>query len=382
MTVTFMCGFEGQSAGADSYTITGTASASTTQHRTGAASLRCNPASGTSGYGTVSASLGSGYIHFGLYVATLPSTERLIYGQNNLGTINVRLSSTGTLQAYLQNGNLGSASSAIFASPGWHWVGVRMVTGTGVDWLQIDGVAYCNEPSAITVTTRSSVFGCWLTEASAIDVYIDDLIHDNAGFLAASNVDTALPISDNSRTAVTTNSGGTTNLWDCVNNTPPAGVASANEAAAGAVSILFPASATESYAPNLETYTTLGITAADTILAVQSVIRHGEDVATGTKNGTLGAVTNPTISDSLAFTFGDDSGAHGAEAGLWVTKFGTLTTSPSVTLGTSPTLTVSRASESRVGCIDYMGLLVAWTPSTAAHVPRNPVVNFQDPGIL
>jgi hypothetical protein len=243
-------------------------------------------------------------------------------------------------------------------------VGVRQVTGTTVVFLQIDGV------DEVTGTATVSGFGSGVgfnnSEASAVDVYIDDIIVDSAGFLAPSNVDIAFPISDATVTGVTDANGATTNLWDAVNNAPPAGVASASEAANPKSCVHFTASVTDTYKANLETYTTLGVGASDTVLAVQSVIRHGEDIVTGTKNGTLGAVTNPTISDSLAFTFGGDAGAHGAEAGLWLTKYGTLTTSPSVTVGTSPTLTVSRVSESRLGCVDFMGLIVAWTPAAVA----------------
>ena len=102
------------------------------------------------------------------------------------------------------------------------------------------------------------------------------------------------------------------------------------------------------------------------MLAVQSIVRHGEDIATGTKTAqNCGALTNPTVAGAN-ITFGNDGGAHGAEAGLWVTAYGTVTTSPSVTLGTSPTIRTSRVSEARVGCIDFMAMAVAWTPAAAA----------------
>lgn len=370
MAVTVIVGFETQlgtsnAEGSDFAGLTGTASISTAQARTGAASLRCNPASGASGYGTVSQ---ANYTHFGLYVATKPSLDRVVFGIIAVGFIHLKLTSAGALAVYLNTTLIGT-SAAAFASPGWHWVGVRQVTGTSVAFLRIDGVDEVT--GTATVSGTNSRIGFVDTEASAADIYVDDVITDNATFLAPSKVDLLLPISDNTVTGVTDANGATTNLWQAVDNTPPVGVASANEAANPKASIKFPASATETYTANLETYSTAGILSGDTVLAVQSLIRHGEDIATGTKNGTLGAVSNPTISDSLAFTFGTDGGAHGAEtAGLWITKRGTLTLSPSVTLGTSPTLTITRASESRVGCVDLMGLYVAWTP--AAVVDRVP----------
>jgi len=362
VAVTFMTGFEAQAASADGITsLNGTAAYSTAQARTGVASIRCNPASGVTGY--INASTATGWYHAAVYIATMPSVARYILGTNIREA--VRLNTDGTLSYKDGNGAIVGTSATALTTNAWYWVGWRGPIGTTVPCLQINGVTeVTGSPAGATATAFFA--GCLGTEASGIDIYIDDIIVDGAGFLAPSKVDIALPISDNTRTAVTAGAGGTTDLWDAVNNTPPAGLASASET--NTSNIEYPASATESYIANLETYTTLGVASGDTVLAVQSVIRHGEDIATGTKNGVLGAVTNPTISDSLSFVFGTDGGAHGADSGgaLWVTKFGTLTTSPSVTVGTSPTLAVTRVSEIRVGCVDFMGLLVAWTPGTAA----------------
>jgi hypothetical protein len=185
----------------------------------------------------------------------------------------------------------------------------------------------------------------------------------------------ALPISDNTNTACTNGAGTTTNLWDAVNNTPPTGVVSASETAT--TNIKYPASATENYIANLETYSTLGIVSGDTVLAVQSVVQHGEDIVTGTKNlQNVGALTNPTVGGASVVA-GADAGAHGTSPSLWTTTRGTLTTSPSVTLGTSPTIQASRISEARVACIDFMGMVVAWTPG--AVVANPPYVNPMPP---
>ena len=185
-------------------------------------------------------------------------------------------------------------------------------------------------------------------------------------------MDLALPISDNTVTSTTDGNGVTTNLWQSVDNTPPTGVASANEAANPKTVIRYPASLSENYTANLETYTTLGVASGDTILAVRSVIRHGEDIATGTKNGLFyGLTANPVSGNTTtAFVFGNDLGAHGLEAGLWKATFGDLITGPTgITLGNSPAVQVQRASQTRVGCLDFMGLLVVWTPAVVANPP-------------
>lgn len=361
MAVVGIYSFEAQEASTDNIARIGTTSYSTTTVRTGAASIRSNPASGANGeidlLGT-----GAAFTMFGFRYATTPTVDRPIAGVIAANSINVRLTTGGALAVYVNTTLIGTSSALTINT--WYWIGVRASTGTSVVYLQIDGV------DAVTGTATAAgtmtVFGATGSGASAMDVFYDDIISDNANFLASSKVDIALPISDNTVTGVTDGNGGTTNLWDCVNNTPPAGVASANEAANPTANIRYPASTTENYIADLETYTMLGINSGDTVLAVRSIVRHGEDIATGTKNlQNVGALTNPTVGGS-SVTAGGDGGAHGAETGLWVTTFGTLTTSPSVTLGTSPTIRTSRTSESRVACIDFMGMLVAWTPVTAA----------------
>jgi hypothetical protein len=363
MAVTAMRGFEAGEASADSISLSGTASYSTSTFRTGARAIRCNPASGANG--SISGLIQStNWRHFGLYIVTAPSIDRVISGLSG-SRINVRLTSAPALAIYNDTTLLGTSST--LSTGAWYWIGIRQSTGTSAVFLQVDGADSVTATATVGGISNAEL-GFTNSEASAAEIFIDDYITDDAGFLAPSKVDTALPISDNTRTAVTGGAGGTTNLWDAVNNTPPAGVASASET--DTTNIEYPASLTEDYIANLETYTTLGIGASDTVLAVQSIVRHGEDIATGTKNlQNVGALTNPTVGGS-SVTAGSDGGAHGAEVGLWVSTFGTLTTSPSVTLGTSPTIRTSRISESRVACIDFMGMLVAWTPvAAAARIP-------------
>jgi hypothetical protein len=366
MAVTYLTGFEGGAIGVDDATIlSGTIAYDTGQFRTGARSIRCNPASGATGTVTLNVPA-RGFLHFGLRIATLPSVARNIT-TNGTGST-VKLNPDGTLELF--DGATSRGSSSALSINTWYWIGWRTSAGTSVDALQVDGV------TAVTATIADAGtagrLGCGLTEASAIDIYFDDVILDNAGFLQPSKVDTALPIGDNTVTGVTDNNGVATNIFDCVDNTPPAGVASANEAANPKAGMHFPASTTCNYLADLETYTTLGIGASDTVLAVRSIVRHGEDIATGTKNlQNVGALTNPTVGGA-SVTAGNDGGAHGAEVGLWFTTYGTVTTSPSVTLGISPTIRTSRISESRVACVDFMGMVVAWTPAAVTPEERVP----------
>src|SRR4029079_19191698 len=127
MTVTFMTGFDGQAARIDGplgdpFTLVGTASYNTTTFRTGAAAMRCNPASGAQGQISMTGTVN--YLHFALNVATLPTVDRIVCSQTGAGTINAKLTTTGALGVYLDTTLIGTSSTA-FSSPGWHWVGLR-----------------------------------------------------------------------------------------------------------------------------------------------------------------------------------------------------------------------------------------------------------------
>lgn len=370
MAVIYMSSFEGQHAGVDGYIQSGLSAPSTAQHRTGAASMRFNPGSSQSAYIT-NVTTGT-YQHFGLYIASLPSVTRIIIG--SAAQINVRLTSDGHLEYYSLTTLVGT-SSGVLSTGTWYWIGVRHGSGSASDVVvQVDGSTFVTATSNWAGTTTGASFvGAVGTEASAIDFYIDDWITDDAGFLAPSKVDLALPISDNTVTGVTDGNGGTSNLWECINNIPPVGVASANEAANPTANIRFPASTTCQYIFNLETYASLGVGSANELNALQTVIRHGEDINTGTKNGSdTGLISNPAQNNSLTgFIFGTDGGAHAAESGsnFWVTRFGSLITNAGtlagITIGSSPRQAIQRVSESRVGCVDFAALLVAWTPAAA-----------------
>jgi hypothetical protein len=370
-----MCGFELNADGKEPFNSAATmtlsgATYSSTQARTGTFSIRCNPGSGASQSIIIPA---GSYVHFGMYVVTKPSLDRRIIGTISANTLNVRLTSTGALGVY-ENTTLLGTSSAAFASPGWHWVALRATSGTSVPHLQIDGVTEVTATSTISGTGNS--VGFVGAEASAAELYIDDFIIDDANLLQPSKVALLLPISDNARGANWFKADGstTTNLFQSVDNIPPAGVASANEAATPLASIRHTGGANNAYDANMTTYSSAGVAAIDTVIAVMSWVRHGEDIATGTKVLASGLVSNPAPGVGSNFNAGNNAGAHAAETNLWLTQVETIQVSPSVTIGSSPVLRISRPeTASRVACIDFMGVTMAWTIGVVTdRVPFTP----------
>jgi len=376
MAITAMTAFESQNILTDpgfSIGVGGTAMAySSTQARTGTWSIRCNPASGVNQSG--GHPLGN-FNHFGLYCASLPTVERRFAGVIAANSVNLRMTSAGAIAVYVNTTLLGT-SSAAFASPGWHWIGYRGGNASGsVVYLKIDGVDEVT--SSTTSSVNSGTYGCAGTEASAIDLYFDDFLQDDTGFLEPSKVALLLPISDNARATLWTGgTGGTTNLWDAVNNTPPVGTATETdttqiEHAGGA------AGTTDAYDANMTTYTTAGVNTGDTVLAVQGTVSWGEDSATGTKLLGFSGVSNPSWTGlaSADVSFGHGSAALGtwaAGADGWNENRSAVSNSPSVTLGTSPVMRVVRPeTATRVASVCYMAMHVAWTP--AAVVAEDPM---------
>lgn len=364
MAVTNIAGAETRQAQAESVSLSGTASISTAQARTGTASYRCNPASGA--YGSVGAVNSGGYIHFGLRIASLPSVTRILAGVP--GAFNqLRLTSTGTIEYF--DGASVIGTSAALSLDTWYWIGyVSEVSITG-PLLAIGGTTAVTGTSGLTASGDIGFSG---TEASAVDAYFDDIVRDDAALLAPSKVVLLVPISDNSRTNWTAGAGGTTNLWDAVDNKPPVGVASASETDTTNIESASN-TGTANYIANLTTYTTAGIVAGDTVLAIRLIVQTGEDISTGTKTGSFESTGNPVIASTTISSFG--TGAHGTSPTTWNFSGSAVSSLPAVTLGSSLTMKVIKTNTgTRTACIDFMGALVAYTPAVASLPKRGTFV--------
>jgi len=377
VAVTKMCGFEGGHGLVDDLTLTGVgAYYSSSAKRTGTYSIRCNPASGASAYVTFSTA-GPGHFHFGLYVSSRPTVTRVIFHAVAAGYVGLKLTSTGALECWVDGSLIGT--TAAIATGQWHWIGVRDKTSASdLEWMQVNGVGQ-GFLATKTISTNIAYAGFAASEASTADIFIDDLIVDDANFLAPSKVALLLPISDNARATLWTGgTGGTTNLYDAVNNTPPIGSATESNTTqiehAGSA-----AGSTDAYDANMTTYTTAGVGASDTLLALQGIVAWGEDISTGTKLLSYGGISNPawTGESSIDVSTGHGSGAVGTYAtgaDYWNERRSAIAASPSVTLGTSPVMRVLRPeTASRVASVCFMGMYVAWTPYVAPPADGPPI---------
>jgi hypothetical protein len=303
------------------------------------------------------------YVRFYLRVTSLPASMRGIFG--NIATaaeLSVGLNSTGTLCLYDGTTNKGSGSTALTDTTKYYRVEIQRVGSTCT--LYVDGVS---QVSATTTASQvRSYFGATGTTAATYTAYFDDISRDDAALPGAGAVLLLKPTTlNNANGWVEGDGAGTAGMAAAVATCPPPGVASADETAATNIESATN-SATDDCDMNMTTYAAAGIGASDTINAVQGFVRHGEDIATTSKNGAHIIVSNPTQVGENTWNYGD--GAHGAESGtnVWATAAGTIQTSPSVVLGTAPVLRVGkRTATTRVVCVDFMGIYVDYTPGEA-----------------
>jgi len=350
----------------------GNAVLDTTIVRTGTYSLKVNPASGAAGYWEVVSGGGSfqdTYMRVYVRITTLPSsTARVLLGRTVAGQINILLNPTGTLSLRSNTTVQGTSTTALTDPSKWYRIEVKNLGSTSAQELRIDGASEVSV--SLGVTSLTLRWGADDTVADTYTAYFDDCVWDTAAYPGDGKVALLVPVSDNARdTLWTAGAGGTTNLFEAVNNIPPIGTASETnltqiEHAGGA------SGTTDRYDANLMSYTDAGIASGDTVNAVMPFIAHGEDASAGTKNVSFEILSNPAISSSGPITVGNDQGALGTfPTNWWVNRINTVATSPSVTLGTSPVMRVVRPeTASRVVSVCFMGMYVDYTPAQAPPV--------------
>lgn len=336
--------------------------------RTGGQSLKFVATSGASS--TVGLPGVGPWARIYIRVTTLPATARQLIGSSGTGH-NIRLNPDGTLGFYSINSLLGTSATTLTDTSKFYRVEWMFSTSAVSQVrLRVDGV---DEVTTGSNAGGNSSIGANDTVAATFTMYLADYSSDDAAFPGDGKVVRLAPISDNARAALWTGgAGGTTNLFDAVNNEPPTGTATETDAtqiehAGGA------AGSTDDYAANMTTYATAGIGASDTINAVQAVVVHGEDIITGTKLLTFSIASNPAQGAfETNFSAGADVGALGTYPTNWTLTRGTIITNPSVTVGTSPVMKVRRPeTASRVASVCFMGMYVDYTPAVvAASYPR------------
>lgn len=318
-------------------------------------------------------------------------------GSNGLSA---RLTTGGKLQLFnnLSGLQVGSDSAATIATGTWYRIEISVTISAAPQLtageLRLDGATVATV-SGLTHTIPTQVVSGWTSAPGANKVcYVDDVaLNDNSGanqntWPGDGRIVLLKPISDSAVGASwTDDAAGTTNIWDAVTNTPPAGIADTTSGS-GLHQIRNAGSNSSSYDANLTSYTTAGVGATDTVNVLVPLTATGAPVVTGAKTGSLGIASNPTIAN-IAFVHGGTAAANfwsGAAAGTYLTNWkwevGTVTYAPSVTLGTSPVarVTITGGTAARIAMVCAMFMYVDYTPAVVAAAiqarPFDPIPFF------
>lgn len=319
------------------------------------------------------------YVRAYFYATAAPSTAAEILGTNSTTDPLVRFRTDGAIELLVNGSAVGSASASSIADSTWHRVEMKVVISAGDNYTDAEVLL-----DGTTVATWSGTQGRaggnfrwgWSQQPGANKIiYADDVaINDSTGaannsYPGSGNVILMAPISDNARGAFTAGAGGTTNLWDAVNNTPPVGVAEASATNTSQIKNRTTTNTTNCDL-NLDTYANAGVGASDTVNAIICYAAHGEDPGTGTKAGSVSMVSNPAIG-AATFNFGDDVGAQGTYLGNWKWKATAASDAPSVTIASAPVIRItctSGATGSRSASCCFLGAYVDYTPTAASSL--------------
>ena len=290
----------------------------------------------------------------------------------------IRMDSSGVLRVYNGAGTVqGSVAPSALSLNTWHSIEIaftfQSAANDTVDW-SLNGTSVESITAAFLTTAFNMQmrFGWLAAPGTNKRLYWDDGAlndstgsNENAAPARDGKIVALLPASISNRASWTGGAGGTTlsDMVTAISTRPPAGTAtetntsqieSAVNAANNILDVL------------TGTYTAAGIGASDTIKLVVPVAVHGEDINTGSKDGSFYLSANPTSAGvSQTFVFGNDVGALGTFPSNWATIVGasTIEYNPSVTLGTGATILFNeKTTDTRVASCCFLAVMVEYVP--------------------
>jgi hypothetical protein len=272
-----------------------------------------------------------------------PSNVDILTFLTGAGTAlgSVRLKTNGTLVLWNNVGaaEVGSSSAAVdhLGIPFYRLeLRVRINASTNDDLLDfyLDDVLLGSTSTANLGTTAPGQLRMGVQGAlSNVEVMVDDVaLNDSTGSFQNTwpgdgKVVMLLPVSDNSagswRAGSAASAAANGALYAAIDNAPPTGTVSPN-AVGNAISNTISGATAPNGDFNMTSWATAGVGATDTINVAQQVAVHGEDIATGTKTGTIEMVS-PAIAAGAVFNFGADIGAVSTYPTNWTVARGTPT---------------------------------------------------------
>lgn len=320
-------------------------------------------------------------------VSALPdSTCRIVFYSDSGGNplVGARLTSAGKLQLWREvagsEAQIGSDSVATITANTFYRLELFCKTVAGASdasELQLDGTSVASQTGAsYSDLNTAQLLAGWLNSPGASKIlWLDDVaVNDDTGatqntWPGAGSIVYLDPVSDNARTGSwTAGAGGTSNLWDAVNNEPPSGAAAASNTSQ--IVDASTADTTGNYDANMESYIAGGVSAGSTVILVQSVFQVATTNTT-TCSGAIRIVSNPAQAAEESKTMGAGV-ALGSWPTNWHTMWGAAQVSPAPTLATEPVLRIGRrgTQSTELHCCG-MRIAVEYTPGAGGGGTTN-----------
>lgn len=210
-----------------------------------------------------------------VYFSAFPSTTaRVFVGEIAANHVNLRINPDGTIAFYINTTLQGTSATALTLNT-WHqieWDDKSFSTANG-DILRIDRIVQLTGFSFLgTPLVRTTKVGATDTVADTFTCYYDDYTLMSQ-WSSHNVVQMLLPTSDVSRTGWTGGGGGTTNLYDALNNVPPAGVAPGSET--NTSSIKYGIDDADALTVQFPSYASLGIPSQFAITGIMAATAAG-----------------------------------------------------------------------------------------------------------
>jgi hypothetical protein len=363
----------------DFLTDLGTPSVVSSTKRSGNYAIQClrQSGSGTSvtvGTGTT-VSEGTNYMRIYMCFSAIPASVISIINWEN---VLVKLNTDGTIGLYSGSGaQIGSNSEQIIKADSTTWYRIELAITKALGAitnaaLRLEGKNVASGSASGSGSALPKMG--WLSDpgGALTTVWLDDYCQNNSSAAVRNTswcdegrVVLAIPISDNQRGSWTGGVGGTTNLFDAVNNLPPIGTATETDLTQIESTDSTGDNTTDEYRVNLTTYRNLGIKELDEINGFFAVACHGEDVSVGTKTGSIQVFDNPSTLQIDTFTYGGDVGALGTFPSNWRWAFGSPVDPYNFTINinNNPILAARKTDAgTRVASICFLGLMIHYDP--------------------
>lgn len=329
---------------------------------------------------------GACYVRAWIYVSTLnlpgsaPANMVTLVSQSGANSVALYLLQNGKLGLNV-DGTMVDTSNSAMTNNQWRVVQIytNWLTSGATTTIAIDGDTLRHYSGALGGAADKIfyLYVGWATAGvtnglgSSLTMHADDIaVNDSLGSYENSAPDDSAFVfyipaaSDTARGGWNGGAGGTTSLYDAVNNLPQLGDSIAETNSTNVYDTTN--SASDNLDVSVSSYNTFGVPAGKTLRLVQAVARHGEDVSAGTKAGAVKLVSNPADAGEVTFTYGQDRAnrhakdSYGGNVDVtlyWYTSYGDPVYAPSVNRSDRPVVRVGKrtATTAKV-CVDMMGL--------------------------